>query len=446
MNARRCPNKAGRIAAVAGVAAMAAVCLFAAAGPLSADEWPQWRGPGRDGVWKETGILEEFSGPQIELRWRTPILSGYSGPTVADGRVFVTDRIREPDQAERVLCFDWQTGRQLWSRAYDCRYLKVGYTAGPRAAVTLDDGRAYVLGTMGHLHCLDAADGRVLWKKVPGREYDIRLPIWGIAAAPLVDGDSVIVQIGASGGACLVALDKKTGAERWRALDDKASYSAPIIIQQAGSRVLVCWTGDRVVGLDPASGKVHWQHPFTPKRMVINVPTPVVAGSRLFVSAFYDGSLMLRLDQDELRVQKVWRRRGASERDTDSLHAMISTPYLQGDYIYGTDSYGQLRCLQADTGDRVWEDLTATSNVRWGNIHMVRNGRRIWMFNERGELIICTLSPKGFHEISRAKLIEPTRVQLNRRDGVCWSHPAYAYKHVFARNDHELVCASLAAE
>jgi outer membrane protein assembly factor BamB len=119
---------------------------------------------------------------------------------------------------------------------------------------------------------------------------------------------------------------------------------------------------------------------------------------------------------------------------------------MAGDYVYGVDSYGELRCLDARTGDRVWEDLTATPKARWSNIHIVRNGPRYWMFNERGELLIGELSPKGFREISRAKLIEPTTEQLAQRGGVCWSHPAYAGRCVFARNDRELVCASLAAE
>lgn len=418
-------------------------CLLAAGAAVLADDWPQWRGPARDGAWRETGLVGKFAGPQLATRWREPIGSGYSGPTVADGRVYVTDRQVEPQQVERVHCLDWQTGRKLWTHSYDCPYESVGYTAGPRAAVSIDDGRVYALGTMGHLHCLDAARGTLLWKKTPGAEYQVRVPIWGCAAAPLVDRDVVIVQLGASGGACLVALDKRTGAEQWRALDDPASYSAPIIIQQAEQRVLVCWTGANVAGLDPTTGKVHWKHPFTPKRMVINVPTPVVSGDRLFVTAFYDGSLMLKLRQDQLSVEELWRRRGASERDTDALHAMISTPYFEGDYVYGVDSYGELRCLDARTGDRVWENLTAVPKSRWGTIHMVRNGERMWMFNERGELLIAMLSPQGFQEISRAKLIEPTTDQLEQRGGVCWSHPAYAYQHVFARNDRELVCASL---
>ena len=412
-----------------------------------ADEWPQWRGPNRDGVWRETGVIDEFPDPQIELRWKVDISSGYSGPTVAGGRVFVTDRVVKPDQIERVHAFDWETGRNIWTYSYDCPYRKVGYQAGPRASVSVDDGRAYALGTMGHLFCLDAATGRVLWKKVPGVDYRVRLPIWGIAASPLIDGDLVIVEIGASGeGACLVALDKKTGVEKWRALDDRASYSAPIIINQAGRRVLVAWTGDNVVGLDPASGEVYWKYPFAPAKMVINVPTPVVDGDRIFLTAFYDGSLMLRLDPDRPAVEKLWRRQGLNEKNTDALHAMISTPYFKGDYVYGVDSYGELRCLDAATGDRVWEDLSATPRNRWSNIHMVENGGRIWMFNERGELVIATLDGNGFHEISRAKLIEPTTDQLSRRDGVCWSHPAYAHRHVFARNDDHLVAASLSAE
>jgi outer membrane protein assembly factor BamB len=421
------------------------VSLTACGRSLLGDEWPQWRGPTRDGVWRETGIRERFSGPQLPLRWGVPIGSGYSGPTVAEGRVYVTDRQSDPRQTERVLCFDWQTGRSLWSFTYDCDYNNVSYTAGPRASVSIDDGRAYALGTMGHLHCLDAASGKVLWKKEPGVDYKIHVPMWGIAAAPLVDGDRVIVQLGAE-GACLVAMDKKTGVERWRALDDRASYSAPIIIRQAGRRVLVCWTGDNVVGLNPVSGEVYWKYPFPPARMIINVPTPVVSGDRLFVTGFFDGALMLKLKQDEPGVEKLWRRQGPSERHTDALHAMISTPVMEGNYVYGVDSYGELRCLDARNGNRLWEDVTAVPKARWATIHMVRNGGRTWMFNERGELLVGTLSPQGFHEISRVKLIEPTTGQLDQRGGVCWSHPAYAYRHVFARNDRRLVCASLAAE
>jgi outer membrane protein assembly factor BamB len=209
--------------------------------------------------------------------------------------------------------------------------------------------------------------------------------------------------------------------------------------------VLVCWTGDNVAALDPPTGQVAWKQPFQPSRMVINIATPVVDGNRMFVSAFYDGSLMLKLDPDKLAAEPVWRRLGPDEQHTDSIHCMIGTPYMSGDYVYGVDSYGELRCLDAKTGDRVWESLQATPKARWSAIHMVRNGERMWMFNERGELVIGTLSPQGFTEISRSKLLEPTTLQLPQRGGVCWSHPAFANKHVFARSDEALVCASLEA-
>jgi outer membrane protein assembly factor BamB len=230
-----------------------------------AGDWPQWRGPGRDGRWREEGIVRKLDGLESRVLWRVSISNGYSGPTVADGRVYVTDRLSSPAELERVHCFDAATGEQIWSHAYGCKYQKVGYPDGPRAAVTLNDGRAYSLGTMGHLFCFDAAKGDVLWKKDLKAEYNVKIPIWGIAAAPLVENGLLILHIGGE-NACLIALDKVTGAEKWRALDDRASYSAPIIIQQAGRRVLVCWTGDSVSGLDPLTGELHWQHPFKPAR------------------------------------------------------------------------------------------------------------------------------------------------------------------------------------
>jgi outer membrane protein assembly factor BamB len=357
-----------------------------------AADWPQWRGPSRDGTWNEKGIVKKFTTGQLPIRWRAEISNGYSGPTVAKGRVYITDRLVEPEQVERVLCFDAMTGKALWSYSYECGYKKVGYPNGPRAAVTINESRAYSLGTMGHLSCLDAATGNVLWTKDCGIEYKIRMPIWAITSSPLVEADLVIVQIGGQDGACLVAFDKVSGQERWRAF----------------------------------------------------VPTPVFQNDYLFVSSFYDGSLLLKVNPDEMTVDKIWRRKGANERETDSLHCMISTPVLQGNYIYGVDSYGQLRCLDITTGDRIWESLDAVPKNRWANIHMVQNEDKIWMFNESGELIISKLSPQGFHEISRTKLIKPTKGQLNR--GVCWSHPAFAYKHIYIRNDEELVCADLSTK
>ena len=241
------------------------VVLCVIAGSVRADEWPQWRGENRDGLWKETGIIEEFEAQQILIRWRVPIGSGYSGPSVVEGRVYVTDRLTHPKQVERVHCFDSETGESVWSYTYDCVY-KIDYTAGPRATVTVHDGLAYALGAMGHLHCFDAATGEVVWKKDLNTEYDINMPIWGIASAPLVEGDHLIVQIGGAPEACVIAFDRKTGEEKWKAVDDTASYSAPIVITHAGKRILVSWTGNNIAALDPETGAVYWLYPFPSTR------------------------------------------------------------------------------------------------------------------------------------------------------------------------------------
>ncbi len=417
------------------------VCALTAA---QADDWPQWRGPGRDGVWREQDAVETFAGPVLPVKWRVEIGPGYNSPTVAQGRVFVMDRVTQPQEVERVLCFDARNGTELWQHAYECQYRKVGYPAGPRAAVTVDGAYAYSFGAMADIFCFNAADGKVLWRKDLLAEHQARTPIWGFASSPLVYKDLLIVQIGARNGACIAALNKHTGQAQWHALNDKASYSSPILVKQAGKQVLICWTGANVVGLSPDTGRIHWQIPFKPRKMILNIADPVVSGNFVYFSAFYDGSLLIELDPDKLSAKTVWRRIGKSEKITDALHCCISTPLLMGEHIYGVDSYGELRCLDLHTGDRIWESGEAVPKARWSNIHIVRQAERFWFFNERGELIICRLSPQGYSEISRAKLIEPTTEQLKQRGGVCWSHPAFADLCVFARNDRELVCADLA--
>ena len=409
-----------------------------------ADDWPQWRGPQRDGQWRETGIVTRFQSDQLPLRWRVPVGSGYSGPTVAKGRVYVTDRLLNP-QRERVLCFDMETGKELWKLTYDCPYKGIGYQAGPRASVSIENGRAYALGAMGDFHCLDAVRGTVIWKKDLNAEFSIDMPIWGIAASPLIYEDRILLHIGGE-KACVVALQKSSGETLWTALpDDRASYSAPVMVKQAGVDVALFWTGDSVAGLNPVDGQAYWRFPFAPTNMPIGIATPVVSQNDVFVTSFYDGSLMLRLQQDRPTATRVWQKKGRDERNTEALHSIISTPVFLGQHIYGVCSYGELRCLNAKTGERLWEDLTATPKARWSTIHFVRHGKQTWMFNERGELIIGELAPSGFREISRTRLLDPTLEQLRQRKGVCWSHPAFANRHVFARNDKEMVCASLAA-
>ncbi len=411
----------------------------------AADEWPQWRGPNRDGVWSESGVIAEFDSPIVPLKWSVPISSGYSGPTVANGLVYVSDRMVEPNEIERVHCFKWQTGEKVWSHQYDCPYEDVGYKAGPRASVLVKDGLAYSLGATGTLICFEAGSGEIVWNRDLKTEYEIRMPNWGIAASPVIENDLLIVQIGGA-DACLVAFDRRSGAERWKSQPDEASYSAPIVINQAGKRVLVCWTGERVLGLNPNNGNLYWEQEYKWEKWPIGIADPVVYRNRLLISEVHKGSLLLGLSDVDAAAERLWHRREEEVGEDLALHCLMSTPYIVDDHIYGADKDGVIRCFRLDSGEQVWQDESAVPRNRWATIHMVRNADRTWLFNERGELVIAKLTPQGFNEISRAKLIDPTTDQLRRREGVTWSHPAFAYGHVFARNDKELVCADLRAQ
>jgi outer membrane protein assembly factor BamB len=443
-----------------------------ACGAAAADDWPQWLGPKRDGVWRETGIVATFPAKGPKIVWRTPVGDGYSGPAVAGGKVYLTDRVRpegvkfssnpfgrgQLPGKERVLCLDEATGKLLWKHEYDCPY-EISYPAGPRTTPVVSGGKVWTLGAMGDLLCLESATGKVLWSKNLPQEYGTAVPLWGFAGHPLLDGDRLICLVGGR-GSVVVAFHKDTGKEIWKALSaGEPGYAPPMIYEVGGKRQLIVWHPESVNGLDPETGKVYWSQPFGTlkkggKSMVkagMSIATPQRDGDLLFVTAFYDGPLMLKLDNEAPKAQVLWKGKGRGEKpgQTDGLHAVMCTPFLKDGYIYGVCSYGELRCLKADTGERVWETDRPTTgdSMRWGNAFLVRQGDRVVLFNERGELLLAKLTPKGYEEISRAKILEPTNMMAGppgRR--VIWSHPAFANRHVFARNDREIVCVSLAAD
>jgi outer membrane protein assembly factor BamB len=440
---------------VASIVCAAAFALVSTA--LQADDWPQWLGPERDGVWRESGILEKFPREGLPIRWRVPIGAGYAGPAVAGGKVVVTDRqlhqgARNPANpfergsipgTERVLCLDEKDGKVLWRHEYDCPY-NVSYPAGPRATPIIRDGKVYTLGTEGHLFCFSMADGRVIWSREFKKDFGIETPVWGFSAHPLIDGNKIICLAGGSNSVA-VAFDKETGKELWRSLSAKEpGYCPPMIYEAGGKRQLIIWHPETINSLDPETGKVYWSHPFQ-VRSGLTVPTPRQAGDYLLVSSFYNGSVLLELDRAKPEARLVWKGKSNSERNTDGLHSIMCTPFILDGHIYGVCSYGQLRCLKLQTGERVWETLAPTGGkeVRWANAFLVRHENRFFLFNEIGDLILARLTPQGYDEIGRVHLLEPTNTAAGR--DVVWSHPAYANRSIFVRNDRELVCASLAA-
>ena len=409
---------------------------------LLADDWPQWRGPERDGVWRESGILRKFppGGPRVV--WRKPIGGGYSGPAVVGNRLYAMDRSAK-DETETVLCLDAEKGDRIWEHTYAARYRGVDYGAGPRATPTVHDGRVYTLGTMGNLFCLGAARGEVLWEKDLKKAYNVKPLIWGLTAAPLIEKNLVIVSCGGKPSACVIALDWKTGEEVWKAVDDVVGYAPPVLIEAGGKRQLIQWTARNVISLDPTSGKEYWRLPF-PSSSDLSVMTPVHHGGYLFVSAFFNGSLLMDLDSDKPGAKVHWRSEPSSEHDTRIIHCLMSTPQFRGDHFYGVDSYGALRGIEISTGKRLWETLEPTRKARWSNAHLTPNGDATFIWNEHGELVVARLTPGGYSELGRARLLDPTEGTKGSR-AVTWAHPAYSGKRVFVRNDEEILCASLAA-
>ena len=420
---------------------------------LRADDWPEFRGKGRLGVWHETGILEEFPAEGLKALWRTPIKAGFAGPAVADGRVFITDfeATHGMRGTERALALDEATGRILWTQEWKADYAGIQWETGPGATPTVDGDRVYTLGRTGVLSAFNVETGELLWRKDYAEDYGVdRLQWgfdWGFASAPLVDGPRLICFVGGPENARVVAFDKVTGEELWRALDSEADLGVaqPIIVEAGGARQLIVWNPEEVVSLDPTNGEFYWRQPYTVGG-AMTVATPVQVGSQLFFTTFYDGPLMLTLDQDKPGATVAWKGSSNSEIQTDGLHAVLATPIIEGGTIYGICSYGQLRGLNAETGERLWETQEATGERRrWVSGFLVRNSDRVFINNDRGDLIIARLSPSGYEEVSRTHLITPTSRPGNRRElrYVSWVHPAYANKHIYMRNDEEMISVSL---
>ena len=441
-----------------GAALVAAgICATAT---VAAEDWKQWRGVGRLGVWHETGIVDEFPDSGLKVKWRTPIRNGFSGPAVADGRVFVTDWVEDPesrtiDGTERALALDEQTGEELWSYSWGATYraLMASYAAGPLATPTVDEERVYILGATGLLWCLNVETGAVIWHRNFMAEYDASLPPWGTPAAPLVDGDKLITIVGGEPDALVVAFDKRSGAELWRALDvTGGSSSAPIIYEAGGVRQLIIWHPAGLASLDPETGETYWEEAWATGSSM-NVITPLKVDNYLLVSEFYNGTLMMQLGTDRPTARMMWKGSSRSEmpNETDGLHTVITPPVIIDDYLYGVGSYGELRGLDARTGERLWMSGEMTPQARWGGAFIVRHGDRYFVNNDDGDLIIAQFTPTGYVEIDRTKLIAATTSAgygpRKRHDRmVNWSHPAYANRHIVHRNAEEIVRASLAVE
>jgi outer membrane protein assembly factor BamB len=419
---------------------------------LFADDWPQWMGPNRDNVWRENGLLESFPEDGPRVVWRAPVAGGYAGPAVSNGRVYVTDYVtkenakidnfeRKPiSGTERVLCLDEATGKQIWKHEYPVSY-KISYPAGPRCVPNIDAGKVYTLGAEGDLFCLDAKTGAVVWSKNFPQDYQAKTPLWGFAAHPLIDGQKLIC-IGGGKDAHAVAFDKETGKEIWRALKtNETGYVPPTIIEAGGVRQLIFLHPSAVESVDPETGKPYWSLPYEASNGAA-IMTPVREENLLYAGSFSNKNILIELDRDKPAATTLWRDRGKS-----ALSPVNVQPFLEDGTLYGFDQNGLMYGVELATGERLWqsgEPLGISRPSNSGTAFLVKNGERFWMFNEHGELLIAMLSPQGYEEIDRAKVIDPTNVAFGRE--VVWSPPAWANHRVYLRNDKECICVDLSAE
>lgn len=413
---------------------MAMAILLGASSALAKD-WPQFRGPERNGKWDETGILETFPSGGLKIIWRQPVGGGWASPVVSGGRVFVFDvELIKPAAKERLHCFDEPTGKVLWVYAYDESYGEWAYVpergAGPTATPIVEGERIYTVGANGKTHCLDAQTGHLLWEKNIGREYQIAE--MSCRPSPLLDGSLLIVFTGARPGASIMALDKVSGKEVWKSLEDPVSNSSPIVIEAAGKRQLMVWSNSALTSLDPTNGRTCWR-----ELMVTSgndsAATPVFLENRLLVSG-----LMVDVSAEQPRF--LWPEiRTPSKR----VLSNTSTPIVQGNYVYTAKGYGDLVCLEAANGRQIWSTNTITASKNGASINITPQGGGFFLFTDEGNLIRARLSPEGYREVSRAHLIDPTWPFMDKK--FVYAPPAFADRRVFARNEGEVVCASLEA-
>ena len=430
---------------------LAAAALFAAAPAARADDWPQWMGPRRDNVWRETGIVAKFPAGGPKALWRTPIAGGYAGPAVSGGRVFVTDYVTAADVkvdnfnrkefsgTERVLCLDQKTGAEKWKHEYPVKYA-ISYPAGPRCTPTVHAGKVYTLGAEGNLFCFDADSGKVVWQKELKKEYNTKSALWGYAAHPLVEGKNLITLAGGE-GSHVVALDLLTGKEAWKAgTQTDTGYSPVLVTDAGGKRQLIVASPRAVYSLDPATGEQLWTTPYTADNGAV-IMTPVRSGDYLYVGGFQHKNLLLKLTADKPGAEVVWK-----DKRNAGLSPINVQPFALDGVLYGYDEGGALMAVELPSGKRLWESTGPVGGEDPKNsasAFIVKNGDRFFFFAETGDLVVGTLSPKGYEETDRAKLLEPTNNAFGRK--VVWCAPAYADNKMYVRNDKEIVCVDLAA-
>jgi outer membrane protein assembly factor BamB len=382
-------------------------------------EWSQFRGAQREGISGETGLLAPWPAGGPKVRWRVPLGEGYSGISVAAGRVLTQ---YQKDSAQWLGAFAVADGKPLWKLRLDGAYSN-SFGDGPRSTPTVDGSVVYALSALGKLYAVEAASGKVLWTKDLVQEVGARVPEWGVSTSPLVEGDLLLVDAGGTQGRSVIALNKATGEKVWAAGDDGAGYSAPIAFTAGGQRQAVFFTAKQLISVDPASGQVLWTYPWKTSYDV-NAATPIfIPPSRLFVSSGYDtGAALLELRPGGrgLKAEQVWKSRGLKNQFSSSVRV--------GPAIYGFDNK-TLKAVDLATGEDLWRERGFDhGSLIYADGHLV-------ILSERGRLALVEASATAFQEKGAVQIFE----------GKCWTAPSLAGGSLYLRDEKELVSLDLKA-
>jgi outer membrane protein assembly factor BamB len=379
----------------------------------NAVDWPQWRGVNRDGVSNETISPANWGKEGLKQLWKKDVGTGVSSVAVTGGRLYTMGNSGNMDV---VFCLDAATGAEIWRHTYPQPLDDRSFEGGPAGTPTVDGDKVYTLSHEGDLFCLAASTGKVVWKKNLPKDFNGFRQKFGYAGSPLVDGNLVIVDSGGP-GASTVALDKTTGAVRWKSGNDEAGYSSPVAFDLGGVRCVAVLKAEALVGLNAANGEELWRYPWKTKYDV-NAPTPLVFGDKIFVTSGY-GTGCTALQVRPGGVSVLWRNK--------NMRSQLSSPVLVQGYIYGIDGDqggGELRCLEVANGTVKWK-----ANIGGGALIAV--GGYLVVLNERGELIVAEASPTNYRQVARAQVL----------GGHCWVAPAVADGRIYCKNNQgTLVC------
>jgi outer membrane protein assembly factor BamB len=394
--------------------------------PLANTDWPQWRGSNRDGVSRETGLLDQWPDDGPPLAWKRPIGRGFSSFAVANGRLYTMDQEETgstPEQSsECVVCLDARTGSELWRFRYPNRYDE-RFGPGPRSSPAVDGDFVYAVGPTGILHCLHAGTGAKVWRCDLLEAFSAPAMQYGVSFSPLIEGNLIYVMPGGPNGNSVAALDKSTGALIWKALDDPASYSSPVAMTMDGVRQVLFLTNTALVSLT-LDGRKLWRFPWQAVGG-FNIATPIVVGRYVFVASGYGkGCAMLEVTagpDGTLRADRVYEH--------NRLRPYFASPVRVGDHIYGFDQM-DLVCMNVRTGAIAWREK-AIRTFKKGSL-VAADGHLI-VFGEAGTLTLLEATPAEYREKSTCK-ISPTR---------CWAAPALAEGRLYVRDDAQIFCFDL---